>query len=122
MGNLPSGKYTIPENTWTNGAGTYTIYVKATDFAGNESSIRELTYHVTDSGDYTPQDLAVTENYGKRHITWSLSAYKESLTYELHRSSSQNFTPGTSTLIDADIDASACLYVDNDVLEDKTYY
>ena len=77
LGNNKIGNVVLPSDIWTSQSGTFTIYVKASDSAGNESTVQEISYYLTESDEYLPQNLGVTESYGKRVLTWALEGYDE---------------------------------------------
>ena len=117
------GHFALPSSLWSADEGTYTVYLKAVDAAGNTSPVLSKTYHLKAGTDYTVTDLTATEYYGKRIITWDFEAFDEdTYQYDIHRSTASDFTPSTSTLVEADIDAKYKLYMDNEVLTDGTYY
>ena len=123
MGNSKTGSFTLPSSIWDGESGTYCIYVKAVDAAGNESDVSELTYHLGASSDYIPKELEAREYYGKQIISWKLEAYDaDKAAYDLHRGEEASFTPDDNTLVEADIDVAKCLYIDKEILENDNYY
>ena len=123
IGTDETGHFALPSSLWPDDEGTYTVYLKAVDAAGNTSSVFSKTYHLKAGTDYTVKDLTATEYYGKKLLTWDLDAFDEDkYQYDIHRGTSADFTPSTSTLVEADIDAKYKLYMDKEVLADGTYY
>lgn len=123
MGSEAVGTFSIPSDAWISGAGSYTIYFKALDKAGNESDAATLTYRLGEGGTFKPSDLKCTEYYGKRIIRWEIDSYdSQAVAFDIHRSTEENFVPSEGTLLEADIDAASKMYIDSEILENRTYY
>ncbi|MDD6043355.1 MAG: DNRLRE domain-containing protein, partial [Eubacteriaceae bacterium] len=115
------GSFNIPTNIIAEG--TNTIYVRLHDKAGNISSTSSLNYYYEPSDNFVPEIKTATEYYGKRFISWETDAFNDNLVaYELHRGTSAGFTPSDSTLVEDDIDETAGLFVDKEILAAGTYY
>ena len=116
------GTFAIPSSAWPEEEGTFNIYFKAVDEAGNESQ-QSLTYHLKDGNNYAPVDLAAEEYYGKRVLTWNFDAFNEDkYRYDIHRGTDADFTPSEQNRIEENYDVRYRLYIDNDVLAADTYY
>ena len=123
MGSTKVGSFTLPEESFSAGAGTYTIYVKAVDTAGNESAVSTLTYHLTGvtEADLIPENIEITEYYGRNIITWSAEGYCPALgKIKIYRGSTADFSISDGVLIEEDADNG--IYTDNFVGSGDTYY
>lgn len=117
-----SGSAALSESLFAGGDGTYTITFRVTDKAGHYAT-ETRTYYLSGSvtGSYAPNNLAVSESYGKPVVTWELDLFDSAKKqYNLHRGSSVSFTPSDSTLIAEDVDMTALYYADNKVLSSGT--
>ena len=123
MGASKVGSFTLPGSCFSNGAGTYTIYVKAVDTAENESAVSTLTYvlaNITEN-DLIPYDIAAAEYYGKNVITWNADGYCPSLgKVKVYRGTTANFSISDGILIEENADNG--MYIDNYVGTGDTYY
>ncbi len=117
-----SGSAALSESFFAGGDGTYSITFRVTDKAGHYATATR-TYYLSGSvtGSYVPNNLAVSESYGKPVVTWELDLFDSAKKqYDLHRGSSVSFTPSASTLIAEDVDMTAMYYADNKVLSSGT--
>ena len=123
MGTSKVGSFTMPESCFSGGAGTYTIYVKAVDTAGNESSVSTLTYHLESvtENDLIPSDIAVSEYYGKNVLTWEADGYCPSLgKVKIYRGDTASFDISDGELIEGNADNG--MYTDAFVSSGSVYY
>ncbi len=123
IGEEAAGVFDVPSSVFASGTGTYTFTFRAVDKAGNTSNTVSRTYYLGSSGSYLPQDLAVSESYGKRIVTWNMDACDTAnYAYDLHRGSSASFTPSDSTLVAQNVNVLQGYYADGDILADGTYW
>lgn len=125
IGTAAEGMFSLPDTVWGDKtSGRFTIYVKATDTAGNET-IRQLKYYLgeAEDGDYVPDNLTAAEYYGKRILTWDINAYDEAVAaYELHRGTEEDFIASNATKLEEDLDLTSLMYMDKEILSSDTYY
>ena len=123
MGKTKVGSFKLPESCFSGGAGTYTIYVKSIDKAGNESPVSSLTYDLSNvtENDLIPSNIAVNEYYGKNVITWSADGYCPALgKIKIYRGNTENFSISDGELIEENADNGR--FVDKYVGADSVYY
>ena len=109
-GTSASGSIIIPSSYFKD-SGTYTIKVIVTDKSGNQTT-KTLRYYYIDqavASDYQPKEAIVKKSYGKAVISWKKEAsLPGSIYYEVHRGSSENFTPSDATLVQSALKNSWC--------------
>ena len=123
MGTSKVGSFKLPESCFASGAGTYTIYVKAIDTAGNESQVSQLTYYLTNvtENDLIPTNISVNEYYGKNVITWNANGYCPSLgKIKVYRGSTSDFSISDGELIEENADNG--MFIDKYVGTGSVYY
>ena len=121
-GSAVSGQVSIPASNFKD-AGTYQITMKVTDKAGYTAETSRSYYYIDNSqaADYKPVNAKLNNLYGKNMISWDKKgSLPGSISYEIYRGESADFTPDASNLVRAAVKDSYC--ADTRVGDGKDYY